>query len=471
MLYYIDPGTGSMLFAILIGIAGAVNYVVRTAIVKLRFVLSGGRQVEANEDVIPYVIFSDDKRYWPVFEPVCREFDRRGIDIVYFTASEDDPALDNTYDHVRATFLGDGNKTFAKLNMLKADLVLATTPGLDVYQWKRSKDVKCYVHIMHMPGDIVLYRMFGLDYYDAVLTAGERHESDLRALEKMRNLPAKDICMTGIPYMDEMVKRLAASDPLPKDERYARTVLLAPSWGPSAIFSKFGGRIIGDLLKTGYRVIVRPHPQSFKSETDMINKIMAEYPESDQLSWNRDVDNFECLRSADILISDFSGVIFDFALVYDKPIIYADTKFDPAPYDAWWLDQELWTLSALPRVGMQLTEDKMGDLREMIETCLEDPRFAEGRDQLREEIWQCRGRGAVATVDYLVAKHAEVTRDAEEASGAQELPGAEEPADAQELSDAQDSSGAEEPADAQGSPDAEEASCTQGPSDSGKAGE
>lgn len=404
---YIDPGTGSMLFAILLGIAGAVNFVFRNAIVKLKFLFSGGRNVEANDDVIPYAIFSDDKRYWNVFEPVCRELDARGIDVVYLTASEDDPAFECGLEHVRASFLGEGNKAFAKLNLLKATILLSTTPGLDVYQWKRSKETRCYVHILHAAGEVVLYRMFGLDYYDCVLVAGQMQVDNIRELEKKRSLPAKEIAFTGIPYMDEMRDRLLKSGEVPE---HPRTVLLAPSWGTNAIFTKHGGAIIGELLETGYHVIVRPHPQSFKSETQMIEKIMAEYPESDQLEWNRDVDNFEVLRRSDILISDYSGVIFDFALVYDKPIIYTDAHFNLDPYDAWWMDGELWTYSALPRLGMELTDGRERPLKELIDECLEDPRFAKGRDDIRDEVWQCRGEGAVKTADWLIAKYAELTK-------------------------------------------------------------
>lgn len=43
MELYIDPGTGSMLFAILIGIVGAVNFAFRSAWVKIKFLLSGGK--------------------------------------------------------------------------------------------------------------------------------------------------------------------------------------------------------------------------------------------------------------------------------------------------------------------------------------------------------------------------------------------------------------------------------------------
>ena len=73
MKLYIDPGTGSMLFATLIGLVGLAGYFLKGLWLKLRFILSGGKKNEANDDVIPFVIFSDDKRYWPVFEPVCRE--------------------------------------------------------------------------------------------------------------------------------------------------------------------------------------------------------------------------------------------------------------------------------------------------------------------------------------------------------------------------------------------------------------
>lgn len=407
ILLYIDPGTGSMLFAILIGIIGTLNYLLKNGLVKLRFVLSSGKKVEMNKDKLPFVIFSDDKRYWNVFEPICREFDRRGIDMVYMTASPDDPALENPYEHIKGEFIGKNNRAFAKMNFLNAGIVLSTTPGLDVYQWKRSKDVQYYVHMQHAANDISGYRMFGVDYFDAVLLSGEYQVQEVRDLEKLRELPEKELVKIGIPYMDEMAKRLQED---PMTGGYERTVLLAPSWGKSAIFQKYGGRIIEVLLKTGYHIIVRPHPQCFTSEKETIEKIMGEYPASDQLEWNRDNDNFEVLKRADILISDFSGIIFDFSLVYDKPVIYADTEFDNSPYDAWWLDTPYWTFTALPRIGQKLTMDNLDALKEMIDECIQDPKYAEGRKEARAETWEYKGEGTKRAVEYLLKKYDELTR-------------------------------------------------------------
>lgn len=410
ILLYIDPGTGSMLFAILIGIIGTLNYLLKNWIVKLRFVMSSGKKVETNADKLPFVIFSDDKRYWNVFEPICREFDRRGVDMVYMTASPDDPAIQNPYKHIKGEFIGKNNKAFAKMNFLNAGIVLSTTPGLDVYQWKRSKDVQYYVHMQHAANDISGYRMFGVDYFDAVLLSGEYQVQEVRDLEKLRGLPAKDLVKIGIPYMDEMAKRLQEAEGIKGAEGY--NVLLAPSWGKSSIFQRYGGKIIEVLLKTGYHVIVRPHPQSFTSEKETIEKIMKEYPASDQLEWNRENDNFEVLRRADILISDFSGIIFDFSLVYDKPVIYADTEFDNSPYDAWWLDTPYWTFTALPRIGQKLTLDNFGDLKQIIDECIQDPKYAKGRQEAREETWEYMGEGTQRAVDYLLNKYEGLKRAA-----------------------------------------------------------
>lgn len=409
MRFYIDPGTGSMLFTILIGVLGAAFYSARMLFIKLRYRLGGGK-VEALDKKIPLVIFSDGKQYWKVFAPICKELSARGQEVVYYTMSEDDPALSANLPGMTAEFIGEDNRAFTKLNFLKANVVFSTTPGLDVYQWKRSKDVDFYVHIPHAPNDITLYRMFGIDYYDSILLSGDYQVKQIRQMEAKRELPAKDLKLVGIPYMDDMAARL---DSVGAAEAHERTVLLAPSWGDSALFGVYGGKIIEKLLETGYHVIVRPHPQSFKSEKELMDKLMEKFPNSDKLEWNRDSDNFEVLRRSDILISDFSGVTFDFSLIYDKPVIYTTPNFDLGPYDAWWMDEPLWTTTILPHIGAELTEDKMDSLKELIDTCIEDPRYAEGRKKAKAETWANAGAGAKAVADYLQEKLATLTEKKE----------------------------------------------------------
>ena len=123
---------------------------------------------------------------------------------------------------------------------------------------------------------------------------------------------------------------------------------------------------------------------------------------------NSSNDNFDVLRRSDILISDYSGVIFDYSLVFDKPIIYADTSFDKGPYDAWWLDDEMWTFTVLPKLGRQLTTDNFESVGELIDNCLNARDLKEGRAEARSDAWANIGHSASLAVDYLMAKRQEL---------------------------------------------------------------
>ena len=407
MKLYIDPGTGSLLFAFLIGIFGAIRWLIKKLIVDIRFIVSGGKPTKNNDAKIPLVIFSDNKRYWNVFKPICDELEKRNFDTVYMTCSLDDPIFNNSYKFIHPKFIGEGNKAFATLNFLNATILLSTTPGLEVYQWKRSKNVNYYVHILHTAAEVTAYRMFGIDYYDAVLVSGEYQIKDERKLEELRHLPKKELIMVGIPYMDEMKKRLLENPPITNS---IKTILVAPSWGKNGILNKYKDGIIKELLKTDYHIIIRPHPQSFISEKELLDELMNKYPSSDKLEWNNDVDNFEVLKRSDLLISDFSGVIFDYSLVFDKSIIYADTEFDSSIYDICWLDTPFWTFTALPRIGEKLDENNLNDLPQIIEQCLTNQKYINGIEEVKKETWCYQNEGSKRTVDYLISKYEEISK-------------------------------------------------------------
>lgn len=408
---YIDPGTGSMLFSLFIGVAAAATFGIRALFLKLKFVFSGGKaDSKADSKNIPFVIFSDHKRYWNVFKPICDEFEKRGVDLTFYTASPDDPALSCGYKHIHTEYLGEKNKPYAKLNLLHADILVATTPNLDVYQWKRSKNVKYYVHIPHLIDDLTTYRMFALDFFDAVLLNGTHQEKVIRFLEKERNLPAKELPMVGSTYMDSLLEKYKA---LPEHKPNSeKTVLLAPSWGKSAILSKFGSKILSALAKTGYKIVIRPHPQSLVSEKEMIDSLVKEFESELNIEWNYDNDNFAVLNRSDIMITDFSGIIFDYSMIFDRPLIYADTDFDTLPYDADWLPdgEKPWCFKILSEIGVELKESDFDRIKDVIDGAISDDSMGAARSRIRNENWKNQGNSAAATADWLIKKHDEILK-------------------------------------------------------------
>lgn len=406
MRLYIDPGTGSMLFTVLLGLMTTLFFFVQKWGIKIKGLVRGGRggSVALDKEKIPFVIFSDDKRYWTTFHPVCDEFEKRGVPLTYLTCSGDDPALSAGYANVKAEYIGEINRAVRRLNILNAGVCLSTTPGLDVFQWKRSKNCDCYVHVFHSAWDATSYRMFGLDYYDAVIVNGQFKVTQLRKLEELRHLPAKEIEVLGLPYLDALDARRKTAQESASAESTVRTVLLAPSWGDSSILVRFGEKILDALIATGYRIVVRPHPQSWTSDREIMDALQAKYPESDLFCWNRDNDNFEILHASDILISDFSGVTLDYSLVFDKPLIYADTGHDKSILDAAWLEEEMWIFETLPRIGRKLTEDLFDNMKQVIDDALASDTFAEGRERARREAWAHRGMSAKMIADYMLEK-------------------------------------------------------------------
>ncbi len=404
---YIDPGTGSMLFTVFIGIISAAVYVARAVIIKIKNSVGAGKKIQADKNKIPIVIFSDHKRYFTTFKPICDELDKKGIRTVYMTMSPDDPALETHYENITAEFIGSGNDAFARMNLLNARIVLSTTPSIDVFQWKRSKDVDWYVHVLHSAGDVTMYRLFGIDYYDAILTSGKFQEDEVRALEKMRNLPAKELYRAGIPYMDEMLKRAKTYE---RKQGDVPTVLLAPTWGEYGLLNRYGEELIRSLVDTGYNIVIRPHPQSFTADKDIIDGLMSKFPESDKLHWNRDNDNFEALADSDIMISDFSAVNFDYAFVFDKPLIYSNTGFTKNLYDAWRFEEDPWNVATPRRIGIELTKENIPNLKQIIDDSIGNTSLDEARNEAKNETWCNIGSSAKVIADYLADKYEELSR-------------------------------------------------------------
>ncbi len=400
-LLYIDPGTGSMLFSILIGAAATLFFVAKAAILKIKLFFSSkndGTTVDASYK--PYVIYNEGKQYWNTFMPVVEEFEARKISLMYYTSAKDDPIFEKTYEFVKAEYIGEGNAAFAKLNMLSAGLVLMTTPGLQVYQLKRSKRVKHYAHVLHMPNDATTYRLFGLDYFDSVLLTGSHQAEDIRTLEEQRGIAKKDLVTVGCPYLDVYKDNIAKIE----DEKdHPFTVLVSPSWGDVGLLKKYGEKLLDPLSKTGWRIIVRPHPQSKKSEADMLDYLEKRYADNSNIVWDYERQNIFSLKKADIMISDFSGIIFDYTFLCDKPVMYVNAGMDLRPYDAYDLgDKELWQYKVLKKFGKELTEEQFENIKEVIQSLSDSKELEEERHKAKAEAWMHEGQAGKNIVDYMV---------------------------------------------------------------------
>ena len=399
---YIDPGTGSMLFSIVIGVTATLYFVLRALFIKVKIFISGGRAQKGSQS--KYVIYAEDKRYWSLFWPVVEEFEKRGIALLYLTSSRDDPVFESNLHYTAAELLGEGNKAFTRLNFISADFILATTPGLDVYQWKRSKTVKHYSHLFHSADEPVKYELFGIDYYDSILVSGGEHQKDdIRKLEKLRNLPEKEVITVGCPYLDVYAQKIKQ---LPPEEDHIFTVLVSPSWGRSALLSRYGEKLLDPLVNSAWHIIVRPHPQSLLAEKSMIDRLTARYQNSANLEWDYNRENIFSLHRADIMISDFSGIILDYLFLRNKPVIYVSQNMDLRPYDAYdiYTDQEeMWTFKALRKAGIELKPELLEELPDFIQKLSSDTALESAIAEVKSQAWHHQGNAGKLIADFMIS--------------------------------------------------------------------
>ncbi|MGX2983430.1 CDP-glycerol glycerophosphotransferase family protein [Helicobacter sp. 23-1045] len=431
---YLDPGTGSLLLSSIVAIFASLLYFLKGAFYKIK--MGGGsrrilsrkksqnlaKNAESTADSaflaqIPQnsiVIYAEDKRYYSLFKPIIDAFERLHYPYTYYTSDERDPMLEfqSNFGHIEC--IGADNKAFARLNSLEADICLMTTPQLDVLQLKRSKGVKHYCHILHSLPHIDNYEIFALDYFDSVFTNSPIHTDFLREVEKIRGLKHKQVAIVGCPYLDylaEKVKDLRETQSQDKQTHYP-IILVAPSWGREALLSKYGMNLLKPLLDSGYHIIIRPHPQSYISEKEMLDSLHAQTSHYENLKWDNRTDNIHAFAQSSLIIGDFSGVLFDYLALFSKPIITAEFHFNVIGYDLEDTSHKTpWVANALREISTSIAPSDFGNIKDIIDSTLKDKLQAQNRAKYKELLWHYQGCGGERTAIELIKIHKRILEE------------------------------------------------------------
>ena len=396
---YIDPGTGSLLFSALFGIIGTLFFLSKALLIKLK-TFSFADKINKKENIskAKIIIYGEDKRYYNVFKPIIEELINLEIPTIYYSSSEDDKIFEIKSDFLKSEFIGTGNKAYAKLNFIEADICLMTTPNLDVFQLKRSKGVKKYVHITHSSAETSTYCLYSLDFFDAVFLNGEHQIRDIRELENKRNTIIKDLYVVGNPYLDELSKM---KETITKENNSKKTILIAPSWGMNCLFRRFGEKLLDNIVNSDYNIIIRPHPQSLISDKDIIDKFQNRYKDKNNVEWDFNRVNIYSLSKADIMISDFSGVIFDYAFLFEKPVIIPSFTFDKRGTDAIEIDEEVWTFETIPKISFKLDENNFSNISQIIEDSINNETLKNNILKAKEEAYMYEGQASKRAAQFL----------------------------------------------------------------------
>jgi hypothetical protein len=114
------------------------------------------------------------------------------------------------------------------------------------------------------------------------------------------------------------------------------------------------------------------------------------------------------------MLSDFSGVIFDYAFLFDRPFLYVHSDFDDRPYDAGDIEEEPWKFRVLPEIGIELKEADFSNLKQVLTDACSDRVLSSNRQKAKDTAWQYRGESGKRVVDYLLEKQQALAEELEQ---------------------------------------------------------
>ncbi len=401
---YLDPGSGSMFLYALIGILSTLLYAFKNVYYKIVLFFSG-KKISIGTDMqdVNIIFHSEGGKYWHVFASVIEELDKRNIKIAYISPDPDDPALAYASENVIVKIVPSSMQAYMYMKQVKVPVVVSTTPQLDVYMFTRSKHVSHYAHIIHAPTDVYLYKKFSFDFYDSILCSGPHQIQHLRDIEDKRNTARKRLFETGCTYYDisAPVSHLNFQRKISHDKKI--TVLFAPTWGEASILTKYEYTLFEILFgDPDIAIIFRPHPQMKISQSQLYDRITSSLSQHSCVSIDEERENTKAIQQADVLLSDISGIIFDFAFLQQKPVvtIQENTMYSEKGYDGEGLIpfQEVWEYTQRNVLGPTVAEQDMHMLPRIIrDTIVNSSTYTKNIHKLRESsVYNFGSAGKVA---------------------------------------------------------------------------
>ena len=273
------------------------------------------------------VFYSEKNGFYKYFRNVI-EYILENSDIVidYVTSDPKDAIFEKTSDRFRTYYIGP-KRLISFMMKMDADVVVMSTPDLEKYQIKRSlvrKDVE-YIYLSHGIGSAnTSLRTGALDYFDTVFVSGPTNLREIREIEKLHGTKAKNLVEWGSSVIDDMLSKY---DELKTKKNSSRdkTILIAPSWQEDNIIDLCIEEILDQLLEMEYIIILRPHPQYQRYEMERLEILREKYSIHTNFVLQTDFSSNSTVYQADLLITDWSGIAFEYSFATLKPTLFINT--------------------------------------------------------------------------------------------------------------------------------------------------
>ena len=354
-----------------------------------------------NDEQRSIVFYAENKASMNHFRLLISELTKeRNFQICYVTSIKNDPILSINDKNILAFYIGDGTVRVKFFLELKAKILIMDMPDLDSFHIKRSKIFPVhYIYIFHSMFSVHSYlRKGAVDHYDTIFCVGEHHKREILETEKIYGLKPKKLVDYGFGRLDTLLRE---RNNFKKEKLNTENlIIIAPTYGDNNLLKICGVKLIGTLLDSNFKVLLRPHFRIFKESEDVIRIIRDKFQNNNNFLLEEGIIKPEIFHSSRCMISDWSGISLEYAFIFERPIIYIDVPKKELNEEADKISLTPIEVSIREKIGHLVDPDNLTEIPKIISEINDESRAEQIRDIRSKTVFNI-DKSASIGADYI----------------------------------------------------------------------
>ena len=311
--------------------------------------------------------------------------EEKNLQICYVTSVKNDPILSSKNKNILPFYIGDGTTRTKFFLTLKAKILIMDMPDLQTFHIKRSKVYPVhYVYIFHSMFSTHSYlRKGALDNYDTIFCVGKHHEKEIRATEERYGLKEKKLIKYGFGRLDTLLQEKQKFRNTYTEDK--NLILIIPTYGEKNLLQICGKELIEILLKADFTVMLRPHYRIFKDSKKLINSIIENFGNHHNFILEKGVIPSDKFHNSKCLISDWSGISWEYAFTFERPVVLIDTPKKILNPDSGDITMEPIEISIREKIGHVVSTNNLEKIPEIIKNLENENLLSEQIRKIRSE--------------------------------------------------------------------------------------
>ena len=147
-----------------------------------------------------------------------------------------------------------------------------------------------------------------------------------------------------------------------------KEILIAPTWNEDNILDSCIDEMLEGLLCDDYHVTVRPHPEYVKRFGQRMNATVERWKDKggEGLTFELDFSSNKSIYSSDLMITDWSGISFEFSFATKRPTLFVNTKMKVLNENWQKIDCTPIEITLRDEIGMSIEKGDVKNIGEIV---------------------------------------------------------------------------------------------------------